>query len=630
MAITGPNDNNVSGGFTNNDNMTINQPAAAAAPQQQQAQQGRWSYHTGGLFRAPLGRNPGSEILKKMQDEIVKLYETADQTYEYTVIPLDNNNEKALAYSVLVVCARAKTNSKLGASFHSIIIEDSGEKLAPIFENINNYQVEIIRPASVAYNEYLMKEVIKKVSQAFPGVPLFNAEATVVPSGFNIEDKKSMHALAANAALATATELAVRNTNFVDLNLANNAHDSSLLVRLAFDKKTVSDAVGQPMRSDFEINFQSQLNGAGQNQAPNNGERTTKVATLNGFIDLVWAPAQEMMGMGQYMLTPQQQMLAKQKYVARAVLTNVECDYLNTLPSLLMALVPMMSIRDNNNWYNAFKPRHYNDGKVDMYDIGALNYEANLENNPNGLGDFIDTKSESFTIEKVAQLLASTIRPGLVYSMDVPDCGPQTWYTSVFAAAQNQTNGQDAANAIYNAAMQVTNGKFKDFMPQGAKIFSDNGDRVHLGHYEDSEGILRDIRDFDYLAILNRMNGDHEAIKTWSDSFTQPQIPIARRLSDRKRIIMSIAKRAEFTGFATRVTFTTDFVIALAAACAAAGMTTRIDTGMIGTSFNSDRGVAGFVSGGLVPFGQTNVFNNATAGAGVGNNYQGSYNRWGG
>lgn len=624
MAINGPTTGSQSSNQAPEVMQVNTQPV-----QQQQQQSDRWSYHTGGLFRAPLGRNPGSEILKKMQDEVVKLYATADNAYEFTVIPLDNNNEKALAYSVLVVCTREKASPKAGVSFYSIIIEDSGEKLAPVFENINNTQVEVIRPASVAYNEYLIREVLKKVSQAFPNTVLFNAEATIVPAGFNVEDKKAMHALAANAALATATELEVRKPNFVDLNIANNAHDSSLLVRLSFDKKTVSDAVGQPMRSDFEINFQSQLNTSGQNQAPNNGERTSKVASLNGFIDLVWAPAQEMLGMGQYMLTPQQQMLAKQKYVARVVLSNVECDYLNTLPSFLMALVPMMSIRDNNNWYNAFKPRHYNDGKIDMYDIGALNYEANLENNPNGVGEFIDTKLESFTIEKTAQLLASTIRPGVVFSMDVPDCGPQTWYTSVFAAAQNTATGQDATQAIFNAAIQITNGRFKEFFPSGGKIFADNGDRIHLGHYEDADGVLRDIRDFDYLAVLNRMNGDMEAVKTWSDSFTQLQIPVAKRLSDRKRIIMSIAKRAEITGFATRVTFSNEFVLALASGCAAAGMTTRIDTGMIGTSFNSDRGVAGFAANALVPFGQTSIFNNGMNVGNNGSNYQGSFNRWG-
>ena len=209
-----------------------------------------------------------------------------------------------------------------------------------------------------------------------------------------------------------------------------------------------------------------------------------------------------------------------------------------------------------------------------MHDIGAIGIEANFENNPNGVGTRIDTMSDSFKPEHLHKLIASTIKPGLIMSLDVPECGPETWYNDVFAAAAE--NNQKANAAIVDAAMTLTNGAFGRYFPTGAQVAIDENNRIHMGHYSDANGVRKDIRDIDYLAVMNLVGEkDPQVIRDWSDTFLRTNYPLPLRLSARKRIISGIFSDVVFTGFARRVTFTPEFINALEKACSEVGLMIR-------------------------------------------------------
>lgn len=626
MAIRSDNDQN--------ENTPVSAPAPAATPsmnfanndQPHQAETDqRWSFHNSAFGRAPIGRTIGSEQLLKLQKALEETYKTADPRFEFTLIPIDNNNTETLAFSALVVCVRDKTTGAAGGiAYYTMILESSGEKIPPKFETINGQQVEVYRVAGDACDGVLMNIVASKVSAHFNGQKAFNADAMVIPASFNVEDAKAVHMLASNAGMATYTEISVRQPDFTDLNLGHAKNDSNLLVALRYEKTTVENAAGEPQRSDLSVDFSSQQNQQQNNRSVNSGDRVTKVAQLSGFVDVLWAPVQNNMGYSQY-TAPQQNPMMNQKYAARLVLTKVEANYLTTLPSYLLAIVTALSVRDDNNWYNVFKPSPAYGTDNTMHDVGALNMEANMENAPNGIGARIDTRKDTFSVSDLAKFLAMTIRPGLIVSMDVPDCGPQTWYTSVFAAASN--GNRHALDAIFGAAMTLTNGAFGRHFQGGERMFDDQGNRVHTGTYVSSTGVKRDIRDIDYLAVLNMAN-DLEVVRRWSDTFTNMSIQPIERLAQRKRIITGIATNAEITGFATRVTFTEKFLNALSAACAEAGLVIRIDTNMTGLGFQNDRGVAGFVNSTLNPVGNSNIFNRGVAGGQAFQNQNNGFNRW--
>lgn len=601
-------------------------------PQQQASQQvvqgGKWSFHTGIFSKAPIGRGVGSETLARLQVALTEVYKNANPNVEVTIIPVDNTSETSLAFSALAVCLRYKDSKDSGVAFHTLIVEATGDKISPKLDTINGTQVEILRVAGDACDPILMGKVSDKVRVAFPQSKLYAAEACVVPRSFNPDDKVAVHQLALNAGLAVSTEIDTRQPNFEDINLGTSAYDSNLVVNVSFSRQQYENAVSEPIRSDLTLSFTSQQQQQqNQNQSINSGDRTTRICESSGFIDLVWAPTAAQNGM--YNPYAPVQPTQSQKYAARLVITNTRSTFAQTPPAQLLALVTALSVRDDNNWIQAFRPTPVAGKEVDLHDIGAIGIEANFENNPSGYGSRINTKVDSFRPENLGQLVGAMIQPGLIISMDVPECGPETWCTSLFAAGA--AGSVEATNVIYNAACQLTNGNFQRYFQQNAPMFTDMGNRIHTGYYTDGNSVKRDIRDIDYLAVMNLVGErDPQAIRDWSDTFTKLQYPLNQRLAARKRTIMALTgQSAEFTGFAQRVTFTHAFMDALAQGCKDAGLNVRINTPLNSGDFNNERGVAGFVGNAITQVGASSVFNRdyGTPAAAAANYFQGS-SRW--
>jgi hypothetical protein len=571
---------------------------------------GKWSFHDKGAFgRTPIARSIGSESLVRLQAALYEEYKNTDSSFEITLIPLDNANEPAY-YSSLIVCLRDRKSLKDGVAFHTLVIEATGDPIVARAENINGEQVEITRVAGDSYDQTLMAMINARVSEAFPGVAKWNTLATVVPRTFNIDDKVAVHALALNAGLATSTELDTRMTGFTDLNLANNTADSKLNVALSFSNQQVENVVGDPVRADIGISFTSQQSRNFQNASLNSADKAERIASLTGFVDMIWAPLAPQQGMfgayGQQQYGQPMQM-PTQQYSSRLVVTSMESTRTNTVASQLLSLVTALSVGADNNWMQALRPTPEAGKRINMHDIGALGIEATGDGNGT-FGKRVDTSADHFRPENLGQLITALIRPGMVLSADVPECGPETWYLSVFSAAANGM--QEAMEALENGANTLTNNAFGRHFPKGTQIFTDLGNRVHMGYYTDEKGVKRDLRDIDYLAIANLM-GDRDPgmIRAWSDTFTRTEYRLEKRLAERKRIIAGLLPSAVFTGFAHRVTFRQQFTDALALACRDVGLNMQITTPMNSGELNNVRGVGSFVSDALISSASPSVFN---------------------
>lgn len=559
----------------------------------------RWSFHNGGQ-RTPIGRSVGSEILKKLTKQLTEIYEQTSADLDIQVIPLDNQNETSLMYSCAIVTARYKVKGNPGVAFHTLILEGTGDKIAPRYENVGGQQIEILRVASDAADAVLYAKVSETVTRHNPGATIFGCDSCVVPRNFNLDDQSAVHKLALNAGLACTTELETRFDDFQDVNLAFATQDSNLQINLQFANTQKADAVGNPVRGDVVASFTSQQNTQNGNQSVNSGDKTATISQISGFIDIVYAPVNQAVMNNPWAQHQQnQQPQSKQLYVARMVVTDIESNYACTPAAQLLALTTALAAREDHNWLQAFRPTQ-TVGEVDLRDIGALGIEANFDNNPNGIGSRIDTKSDSFRTEDLGMLVGALFQQGLIISMDIPESGPQSWYQSQLVQAIY--GDVKPMQNIINTANQLTNGAFSRYFTAGSPIFVDTGNRVHLGHYYDKHGVKRDIRDIDYLAVANLVGEkDPAAIRDWSDTFTQIQYPLNQRLQARKRIIMSLTgQTAEFTGFAQRVTFSTRFLEALAMGVRDAGLNVRVVTPMNSAMFNNQRGVANYVGSALM------------------------------
>ena len=636
MAVTVPENTNVRAASAQ-DAPNSNSQTAAASPVPPAAASGNtWSFHEKGNYGMNfMGRNMGSEVLGRLKLAVTDVIKEVAAPVEITLHALDRNSDLGIYFSVLVLAIRGLDNNGQvvrgsPVAYHTLIVEASNAPLEPIIESQGGTQIEKWLVSGDAYDQVLMNILATKMTQAFPGSQTYNAEACVVPRAFNTEDKNAVYGLVRNAVTAAATELRTRESGFVDLDLRQHLHDSTLAVELSFLDQQIPDGVGSPQRSSVSAIFKSSRNkNAGQVAGSVNGNSSNEtISQLTGFIDFVWAPMAA--AQNQYTAYANPGIVQPtQKYAARLVITSMESFSLQTPPAQLLSLVTALAVRDNNNWYTAFQNISRNKG-INWKDVGALNYEARLVN---GESAYLDTSGADFGDAQLGQLMAALCRQGLMFSMDIPECGPQTWCLSMFAAAASGGPGAaQAAEAIWAAANTLTGGYFGSIFPAGSPIFATEAERVHTGTYSLADGVERDLRDIDYLAMLNATGESGlDAIRDWSDTFTKLEYPQPQRLSARKKMIQALAPSAKFTGFATRVTFDHNFLEKLSAACTSAGLRMRFNTPVNANGFNVERGVAGYVTQGLMPYGQSSVFNQGgyNGAAAVAGSYQHN-SRWNG
>lgn len=563
------------------------------------------SFHTGQLFAAPISRSLGSEFYIKLKNALADAYKiTNDPALEITILDMDRANESALMFSSIIVAMRNRRLPDSGVAYHVLILEATGDLLPPYIETINNQAVEILRVTSDAVDDVFLRIADERVRKAFPTGPWQMVEAEVVPQDFNPDDSVAVHQLALNIGLAVGTELEITNPNFHDLNLLDVKNDSSLVVNLAFNRSQIAGVDGRPMRSDVLVNFNSSRQRQQRGGPVNTGDREVKISELSGFVDLVWDPIVQPGGMFSAYTQPQVPN-ATQKYAARLVLTNLASDYGYTPGSILLALSTALSVRDDNNWIQAFKPMATSGKEIDITDIGALNIEANLTNEPNGYGTRIDTKADNFRLSDLGQLVAALVRPGLMISLDCPKYGPQYWYLALFSMAAS--GSVNAYNCLFDTAQRLTGNNFGKIFKQGMPMFTDLDNYVHNGTWVDNKGQKRDIRDIDHIAVCNLVGERNpQFIREWSDTFLQLQYPLQMRLAARKKMISGLTQdTAVFTGYSHRVTFTGEFLNALVSGIRETGFQVRVNTPLTGTDISNQRAVAGFAQSALIAPGQS-------------------------
>ena len=582
--------------------------------QQEQAQpkfspeQGKWTFHSGSLFAAPISRGIGSDYYNKLKSSLIEFFKNAHASLSISLIDIDNTNDTAMVFSSLVVAVKNKEIAPNTIAYHILLLEATGEKLKSIYENIGGVQTEIIHVTSDALDDNLLALAARKIKQAFPNDTAILVDGCVVPATFNPEDRSAVHKLALNAGLACTTEIQLRTPSFKDFNLASVLHESTMAIDVAFNRQQMANVVGDPMRSDVLINFNStkisDKRQASRFSIVNTGDRQVTVAEAAGFTDLVWAPVNQAAAYNPYQPVNPALATQTQSFAARFVLTNLASDFSYTPSVIWLALATALSLRDDNNWIQGFRPTPGSANGVDLTDIGAINIPANLERNQSGYGERINTKSDDFKDVDLGQFIAATVRQGLMISLDCPEVGPQSWYTSVFAAAAKGSNA--AYNALYEAANNLTNGLFERYFQHGASMFVDTNNRVHLGTWIDNTGAKRDIRDIDMVAVCN-LAGDRNPglIAQWSNTFLLNTNPL-QRFDERRKLISALTNEtAVFTGAAQRVTFSAQVLEALSRGIRESGLPVRVNTPMSAADFNSRQGVATFANEALLQPGQS-------------------------
>jgi hypothetical protein len=122
-----------------------------------------------------------------------------------------------------------------------------------------------------------------------------------------------------------------------------------------------------------------------------------------------------------------------------------------------------------------------------------------------------------------------------------------------------------AQRRLWDAARVLTDGHIEDLFSADDQIIDSHVERIHAGYY--TEGTQRlDIRDFDYLALLNLLrpekSEDLDVLMRWGMAAAEKSDTILTQ-SERYEILKDFVPGAVITGYHQRFNFTTAFNEAL-------------------------------------------------------------------
>lgn len=579
-------------------------------------QPGAWSFHQGNRFQRPIAAGAGSEVYLKLRDTMKEIMEEAEggdnRPIEFKLIELAREQHPRLNYSSLVLVGKLPGTDKAG--YHIILVEPTGEPLADIEQTINNRTYKAPRVSGMAVNEVLIglaESYIRGNDKTITGVDY--CASTVVNSQLDPSDKNQVRTLLSNCGLALFTNLGQRYGGIGDIDLTTMEKESLNVIEVGFDRVVGKDAVGNPVRSDTCVRWVSTRPGSrDEKQQLNTGNNDVTVTEVSGFIDFLYTAPHQATPFMQY-----QQMngpIPTQKFAARLVLTDIYSDWALSPSAILLALSSTSALVQENNWYQAFRPRMRDTGSVDMADIGALNIEGNLGNPmapPGTFGQAIDTHDQAFDLPALGQLLTGLVQPGLTVALDCPRNGPQSWFTQMFAKAAtgpSVAGGAEANAAITRHGNQLTGGlfskRFQELVQQGhsPNYFARTPEVVLNGNWTEANGTVRSINDFDYLAYANLVGErDPAQLRDWTDLFARTDISTAQRLDTFRRVLSQLTSgRFQITDVSNRVTFTSTFLTALYTSVRDTGIPIQVKTPMDPDDFNNQRSYAGFASAALV------------------------------
>lgn len=351
------------------------------------------------------------------------------------------------------------------------------------------------------------------------------------------------------------------------------------------------DTQGMPIRSDFRI--VTRKAGEQQNAAvwnPNNSNNKDLVAT-DVYIDLDYSPVQQANPYGQpaapqFGFQPQ----AQWRYVPRAVITNIESLTDASTPELLgLGLGQAIVLSRRNFWMQAFAPRWptgKGKGEANLRDATAIGFEVNLTGAEKPTRLPHPSQQE---IQAYYAMLAQAISPNLLYSIDIDEAGDNTWLIrDLYLAAHNDP---EAKQRIVTAFNNLTDGKFASFWDGTQPMVIDENNRVPLGYWNPASGVRADIRQLDYVAMLNVVGeSDMKLLHEWSATFWDMNTPMEIRLERRDRISRELLPGYTLRGHARRMVLGERFLGAIVKSLEAAGLLLQSNDTLVDLTGQTVRG----------------------------------------
>lgn len=532
-------------------------------------------------FKRPVSRMATGEAVTKFSDAINKELKAnlGDSYKDHFKVSIFDNNVNSVPLSAILVCLQAtgQKNSK-HVLVYTLLVEASRGHLANRVVTINNQPVEIDTVPGDFADPTLWGKIETYLGDSYGSgdVKLHNAGSMVLPSELDGEDVEHVRRVVFNVtqALYTMMDSAVTGEE-QPITVADLTDGVRLQAILDYNPGNSDSATGLPVRSDLSITIRAtKANANQQTQDLNTG--VLDATRVDGYVDLAYADPEPS--------TTPYQAATTQRYYPRFIITRLDSQVDAITSELqLAALSSSTMLARGTQWAMAFQPRWGGNKKeLNLRDIGAIGYECSFSPDPSVKpAGRIDTQSSDFDKQKWWQMLTMAIHDNLSYAIDVEENGELSWLHSSFLAAAR--GDQRAYDDIVRSADNLTGGAFSKIWT-GDAIAVDDNNRIALGYFMGPDGEKHDLREIDYLAMLNIAGAqDMPKVIQWSDSFQRTDVPDILRLEMRNKFLKNWNKTTEIKGYAQRVNFTNAFITALSTACAQAGLVVQQNNVLIDT-----------------------------------------------
>jgi len=551
----------------------------------------------------------GGEVYEKLYEKILQkvkyLNEELKTEEKYNVIKLLKSTY-GLNYSGIIL-----TETLNGVtSAHILIVERTGDYPSPLVENIAGIRYEIVRTPADALDEKYVNQAITAVSTALkiPANKVVITDGTLVPNEFDVNDDALVNDLVINTLNATHSEVMIRANNYKGFNitsLLNTYRNGKFLINLYFntDETDHRNQINIPIRQDICVSLSFKVNNNNQNRSINIGNDNIDIVKVYGYVDFEWV--------GPAVVN---NMMTTQKFVPNFIITHIESPVALTPDIVMLGVASCLAVKEDLNWLQAFRPTPSKKNEIDFNDIGALNIEGNIENDPSGFGKKFDTKAKTVTIIELSKFVQMLVQPNMIISIDVPKAGPETWFTSVFQYIK-LFNSKEAQTRVYDYIANLTNGNFNG---ENVPMFVDVTNKIHAGYFKTKDG-AKDIRHLStYLAVANYISatGQQPAlISQYTNTLYKLSIPAELRASERKKFIDEMAQgQAVYKMMYDRLTFSALFLQNLVNALKMAGFAPVFNNMGVNNEMFARRFTADFASAMLSPdariMGQNNMYGN--------------------
>lgn len=530
------------------------------------------SFAPAGVFAVP--RESGSAYTTKLAENLAKTFLEKRPNIEKEIFVLDKQIEQDINYSCIIVTANIEGNIELGKSFAVLLLASTGS-VREERRNIGNEQIEVSVFPSSYFDDYLTRKIRSVVASRSGDVELFNADGFVIPANIGADDLVQLREISKRAEQFVLGELSNSLPNGEILDLSKLPKDVNLIIDVSTNNTPVADSVGEPIRESFIIDFNTTVKDprAAQQSLHNTQGQKQNVCRVGGYFDLLFGP-EDPSSLQLNQFSNSNKPRSTKRYIPRCVITSFDSDSI-TVPRFLLGLYTTLALQHERNWVQFFR-RKIQTGKTPTFDdVGYLNIDANIngETGNHGYGTPIDTSD--FSMAKLSDYISAMVSDNLLYSLDCPDGGPESYYTRAFQLASY--GNEEAMKYIYDCFDILTGGYFSKEFDSSQPIILQDPIKVLLGHWTDSDGNTRDIRDVDTLIVSNMIgtkNEDPAMIVDWTNIFIPGYYSDEDlRLSKMKGLYnYFLLDTATFTSIATRVNFNPNALVAFSNAIEKCGI----------------------------------------------------------